>query len=93
MFKQGLLDEARRLRAGELSLTAMKAIGYSEAGTVLDGVMTEAAAKEQMILRTRQYAKRQMTWFRHQLPTRWIEAAPDEPATHLADRLEKIWHG
>jgi tRNA dimethylallyltransferase len=38
--------------------------------------------------RTRQFAKRQMTWLRRQLPVRWLEVGPDETAVRIADRLE-----
>lgn len=95
MMEQGLLDEVRRLRrqVERLSGTAEKAIGYAEAGEVLDGDLSVDAAKARMVVRTRQYAKRQMTWFRHQLPTRWIEAGPVDSDAVLADRVEGIWHG
>lgn len=95
MFAEGLLDEVRGLRAnaGTFSLTAAKAIGYAEAAAVLDGTMSEAKAREAVIIRTRQYAKRQLTWFRHQLPVRWIEVQPDEEDGMIATRVEKIWHG
>jgi tRNA dimethylallyltransferase len=92
MFEQGLVDEARRLRAAfpQLSATARQAIGYAEAFAVLDGTCTEAAAREKIALRTRQLAKRQMTWFRHQVHTAWIEG--DDGA---AQRVREFWstHG
>lgn len=95
MFSGGLLDEVRRLRAqwGALSPTAANAIGYAEAGAVIDGTMTIAQAKLAIVTRTRQYAKRQMTWFRHQLNTHWIDAAPGEGDESIAARVDAIWHG
>ena len=75
MYAGGLIEEARGLTAFELSVTAEKAIGYAEAFAVLRGEMTEAQAKERTIIRTRQLAKRQMTWFRTQLNVEWVDTA------------------
>jgi tRNA dimethylallyltransferase len=71
MFTQGLLDEVRELHQrypdASLNLPLFKAIGYAEALAVLTGDMTELQAKDAIIIRTRQYARRQRTFFRHQL--------------------------
>ena len=66
MYAAGLLDEARELIKLDLSQTALQAIGYAEAFAVLNHEMTLEEAKGKTIIRTRQLAKRQMTWFRHQ---------------------------
>ena len=73
MFKDGLLDEARRLRdrGYDRTLPALSGVGYAEALAHLDGRLTLAEAIERTTIRTRQYARRQRTWFRHQLPTNW----------------------
>lgn len=76
MYAAGLIEEARGLMNLKLSSTAEKAIGYAEAFAVLKNQITEAEAKEKTIIRTRQLAKRQMTWFRHQLNVEWIDTAP-----------------
>jgi tRNA dimethylallyltransferase len=91
MYAAGLLDEVRALRAAhpDLSPTARHAIGYAEAAAVLDGLLTETEAVERTIARTCQYAKRQMTWFRHQAAVRWLPLAGDESLPDLvalADR-------
>ena len=52
--------------------TAMQAIGYKEFLGVLDGTLTEQEALELVKLRSRQYAKRQLTWFRRKEDTEWI---------------------
>lgn len=95
MFNAGLLDEARRLRAAfpRLSASAQHAIGYAEAFAVLDGALTEQAACEKIAIRTRQYAKRQMTWFKHQSTVAWV--ASEAPADAVAANVRKIWsdHG
>ncbi|MCX7005969.1 MAG: tRNA (adenosine(37)-N6)-dimethylallyltransferase MiaA, partial [Kiritimatiellaeota bacterium] len=76
MFNQGLLDEARQLRKKfpQFSASAQQAIGYAEAFAVLDGALTEKAAREKIAIRTRQFAKRQMTWFKHQAGVVWVAA-------------------
>jgi tRNA dimethylallyltransferase len=66
MFRDGLVDEVaqlRRLGYGAAQVVA-QGIGYREAGQVLDGVLNEAEAEAQTVIRTRQYAKRQRTLFR-----------------------------
>ena len=86
MYANGLLDEAEQLFKLNLSSTAQHAIGYAEAFAVLRGEMKLTAAKEKTIIRTRQLAKRQMTWFRHQLNVEWIDAAA--PAEKIFAALE-----
>ncbi len=87
MYADGLLEEAQRLAGLELSSTAQHAIGYAEAFAVLRGEMTEAEAREKTIIRTRQLAKRQMTWFRNQLNVEWVEASDYSNLGQLADRV------
>jgi tRNA dimethylallyltransferase len=98
MFEEGLLEEAKALRQrwGSLSPTAEKAIGYREAFDVLDGRCTREEAIERIVVRTRQYAKRQMTWFRHQIAVDWVDVEhppPDEVdlAAKVGARMER--HG
>ncbi len=83
MFKSGLLDEARHLRdrGYDPSLPALTGVGYAEALAHLDGRLTLPEAIERTTIRTRQYARRQRTWFRHQLPTHW---RPPETARNTA---------
>lgn len=66
MLEQGLLAEAQRLynKRERLSKTAIQAIGYKELFGYLDGNMSLEAAADEIRLRSRQYAKRQLTWFR-----------------------------
>lgn len=73
MFKDGLLDEARHLRdrGYDHALPALSSVGYAEALAHLDGRLTLPEAIQRTTIRTRQYARRQRTWFRHQLPTVW----------------------
>lgn len=68
MMGEGLLDEVKKLYfGGKLvkNTTAAQAIGYKELISYLDGEATLAEAVEFLKLSTRRYAKRQLTWFRH----------------------------
>ncbi len=66
MFAAGLVEEVRALLKAGVSETAkaLESIGYRECLELLHGRMTEAEAIEAVIIATRQYAKRQVTWFR-----------------------------
>jgi tRNA dimethylallyltransferase len=67
MFAEGLVEEVRALRRLDqpLSREAAQALGYKEVGAFLDGRMTLDESVERMQTRSRQFAKRQVTWFRH----------------------------
>lgn len=97
MFAYGLVEEVRALRAKypALSDTARHAIGYEEAGLVLDGRIPEEEAIRRTALRTGQYAKRQMTWFRHQADVVWIDVGPRDDVERLSGKVQAIWqtHG
>ena len=83
MVAQGLLDEVRRLLGSGLprDATALQAIGFKQFLAVADGAATEAEAVEEVKLRSRQYAKRQLTWLRRNPDIHWIlwEKEPDFP--------------
>jgi tRNA dimethylallyltransferase len=67
MLRAGLVDELRQLRKKyELNadLPSMRAVGYRQVWSFLEGRTTEAAMREEAIAATRQLAKRQMTWLR-----------------------------
>lgn len=92
MFDAGLIDEVKGLLAeyGTLSRTALQAIGYAEVLAVLNGGMTEREARERTKARTRQLAKKQRTWFRHQSKVDWIDADSADVEA-LADRVMESW--
>ena len=75
MVEEGLLEEVRGLLESGLprESTALQAIGYKEFLGVADGTATEAEAIEEVKLRSRQYAKRQLTWLRRNPDIHWIE--------------------
>ena len=75
MFSNGAVEEVKALLAFDLdpALPAMKAIGVREIADVLEGRMAEEEAVERAIIATRQYAKRQRTWFRNRMGDwRWV---------------------
>ena len=81
-MEQGAVDEVRSLLALNLPADApvMRAIGVPEISAMLNGEIDRAEAVSRGQAATRQYAKRQYTWFRNQPPKdwlRWIEALND----------------
>ncbi len=85
MFEDGLVEEAKAIAS--LSETASGGIGYKEALALDRGEMTLAEAKERIAARTRQLAKRQFTWFKHQLDCRWTEITPEMAVPDIAEKL------
>ena len=85
MLANGALDEVRALAQRKLDplLPAMKAHGVPGLIKHLNDEITLAEAAEQGKLDTRHYAKRQFTWFRHQLAD-WTRVAPEEARGVLA---------
>ena len=81
MMADGLEEEVRALLASGVppAATAMQAIGYKEFAAALRGEETMDQAVDQVKLRSRQYAKRQLTWFRRTPGLRWVvwEKTPD----------------
>jgi len=73
MLEQGAIEEVEALRARSLdpALPAMRAIGVREIGDWCDGRIDRVTMIERAKAATRQYAKRQYTWFRHQPPLDW----------------------
>ncbi len=82
MMAAGLEEEARRLFREGLSLTAAQAIGYKEMQSYLEGRETLPEAVERIKKESRNYAKRQLTWFRREKGIHWLETDlfPDEEA-------------
>jgi tRNA dimethylallyltransferase len=92
MIEAGWLEEVRALEAGVPGdAPAWKSSGYRAMRSVVRGELDLSAARERIIIETRQYAKRQRTWFRHQLgdaPVTRLD--PDDPdAEAIAQRWWK----
>ena len=74
MFAEGLVAETEQLLKGGLQQnpTASQALGYRQVIEYLQGLRPLAETIELIKIRTRQFAKRQMTWFRRQLRVTWV---------------------
>jgi tRNA dimethylallyltransferase len=68
MLEAGALDEARALEGLDPSLPAAKLLGLRPLQALAKGTLTREEALDGAITATRQFAKRQMTWFRHRMP-------------------------
>jgi tRNA dimethylallyltransferase len=89
MFSRGLVEETHHLLSHGLSenKTAMQAIGYRQVVEHLRGGRNLADTIELVKTRTRQFAKRQLTWFRRHGNCKWIELRPDETAAETLARI------
>jgi tRNA dimethylallyltransferase len=72
MFKKGIVNEVRKLSKKKFSMTAAKALGYSEVLGYLKGMYSLEDAKELLKKNTRHFAKRQLTWFRPDQRITWL---------------------
>lgn len=86
MFEAGLLEETSALlTAGVPSQSkALQSLGYKQALAVLENRLTVTEAIADVQLKTRQYAKRQMTWFRREPDVKWLPGFGDEPGVQAA---------
>ncbi len=82
MFERGLITEVRELRNQGYgpAAKAMESVGYRQAQAWIDGQCTESEAIADTALRTAQYAKRQMTWFRRDPEVVWLDGFGEDPA-------------
>ena len=90
MFAAGLVQETKWLLECGLAenKTAMQALGYRQVVEHLQGSRPLPETIELVKIKTRQFAKRQLTWFRKQPGINWIALAPAGDAAGLA---EQIW--
>jgi tRNA dimethylallyltransferase len=88
MFAQGLLEETRTLISSYGQCPALASLGYRQAGQYLAGELTLEQAVNAASQGHRNYAKRQMTWFRREPDVRWLSGFGDDSATQIeAERL------
>ena len=80
MFAQGLIEETRELRARYGRSPALDSLGYRQAAQYLDGTLTYEQAVAAASQGHRNYAKRQLTWFRREPEVRWLNRFGDDPA-------------
>lgn len=87
MVKEGLVAEAESLLPFR-NLNALQTVGYSEMFAYFDGQLSLGQATEEIKVHTRQYAKRQLTWFRKDPEISWFHPAnPDKIKEHLEGAL------
>lgn len=88
MLRAGWLEEVRRLAASGLPEDAKPFgfLGYRELGAVARGESSLEAAREAIERSTRQYAKRQLTWFRREPDVHWLAGFGDAPDIQAAAR-------
>ncbi len=89
MFARGLVTETRQLLDHGLAQnqTAMQAIGYRQVVEHLRGERLLADTIELVKIKTRQYAKRQLTWFRKHANPKWIELQPGLAVMEVCQQL------
>ncbi|EMQ97467.1 tRNA (adenosine(37)-N6)-dimethylallyltransferase MiaA [Paeniglutamicibacter gangotriensis] len=90
MVEQGLLEEVRRLDAQGLreGKTAGRAIGYAQFLAVLDGTMSQPEAVEKTVIATRQFARRQVTWFGADERVSWFDPTTDTLLRSVLARIK-----
>jgi tRNA dimethylallyltransferase len=90
MFAQGLVEETKTLLGQGLAenQTALQALGYRQVVEFLKGMRSLADTIELAKQKTRQYAKRQMTWFRHQATLEWIPIREEQPNATIVRVVE-----
>lgn len=91
MINNGALDEVRRLmEQGDISSTAWQAIGLRDIASALNGERALEGAINDMKTASRNYAKRQLTWFRRDARVNWIPAH-DKTATQIAAEIVRAF--
>jgi len=95
MVEEGWIDEVRRLlETMPASRQVMEStLGYREIVSMLDGSLDPAELAETIARRTRNYAKRQMTWFRANKRITWISCERTSTAAELAHKIRDVYVG
>ena len=86
MIQDGLVEEVSSLK-GYRDVNALQTVGYSEIFEHLDGKMSLETAIEEIKKNTRQYAKRQMTWFKKDKEINWVNAKQTGEILSMAQKL------
>lgn len=92
MMAAGLVEEVRALIEGgaDPAWTSLNTVGYKEVIVYLSQLMSIDQATEAIKRNTRQYARRQMTWFRKESRLEWLDADETTPPEALADRIARM---
>lgn len=89
MFQLGLVEETRQLlaRGLESNPTAMQALGYRQVVEYLRGLRTLEETIQLVKVRTWQFARRQLTWFRHQTRAQWLHVTSEMDPRQIAELI------
>lgn len=92
MLEIGLLDEIRSLlnQGVPEKSTAMQAIGYKEFVAALKGECTVSQAADQVRQSSRNYAKRQLTWFRRNKAIHWLRRSPGTETEEIVLKAQQV---
>lgn len=90
MARAGLVREVKRLLAKNLSVTARMALGVREIASHLDRGVPLADALEALKRNTRRYAKRQISWFRHERGITRVPVSADEKPRETAEKILRL---
>ena len=92
MVKEGLFEETEALLASGVPKTAqaMRGIGYKQAILYLEGLLTKQAAIDDIKQATRNFAKRQFTWYKKMPYVQWYELEPVPDYDDVVDKMTKI---
>jgi tRNA dimethylallyltransferase len=95
MFGRGLVDETRELlgQGLEQNPTAMQSLGYRQVVEHLRGERGLAETIDLVKTKTRQFSKRQMTWFRRQLELCWLEVRAEATAESVLSAIREAVEG
>jgi tRNA dimethylallyltransferase len=89
MIQAGLIDEARNVQKFR-ALTALQTVGYKEVFDFLDGTIDLATCIDKIKQHTRNYAKRQLTWFKKHPKTSWLDAkSTSEMVAEILQSIQK----
>ena len=93
MIENGWIEEVRELlnEGVGTELPGMQTIGYQEIISYLSGEIDLDSCVEKISAATRQYAKRQLTWFRKEDKVKWLDISKDDPAEEVSMILDKEW--
>jgi len=91
MIERGFVEEVRQLTSDGkiLGRTARQAVGYNEVLDFLNGKFHLAAMADRIKARTRQFAKRQLTWFRSLSECRFIDLAGERDEVEVAKAISE----
>jgi tRNA dimethylallyltransferase len=90
MVEQGLLEEVKQaVEVAGWDHPALTAIGYKEFKEYFEGTMNLSLAIALVQRNTRRFAKRQITWFKHQLPCRWLDMNNDDEIIKVIEEVHE----